>query len=1678
MDTSELIEKLLAGSISGIQLKDADDWPAWMDNTKAAAERRNVWQYINPDVDDKQLPISPKNRWYPKPEDFHDEGKIKVFKQLNPGQTFTEGDLSRAERREYSEELDKYNKRLEEYEKRLQEVMNIIRNTISESLKGRLSLVRDPRKALYILRTRFEKTPDAARIEVLRKWDRMKLYANLNSPSKVNEWCDKWISLYNRCQSLNAFDHPIIPIVNFIDVTSVYNEDFYISYDKKVKKGKDIDFTTMVDEFRDRKIFRPAMLGYQQNRRYKETTFYVQNKKSEHDENNSESGSNDDNNNSRRSRKGKNSNNNSEEASKRQKSCLICNLRHSTLKCWALNSDDAPDDWSLNQRVKDFIFKSLSKEENRRKIIELYEKHRSDVDIKSRINEFNMERPKERACMAMSFSSTSGNSQHSLYKSIVADNGSSCHITNDLSRLKNLRKALPTDGVFVGNTENRIEYWGELEAYCKMPNGSKATILMRDCAYVEGFHANIFSLQKAEDADIHFNGRKKLLEWGDGDVLCALEKHYGFYTIEFNEMSEEDMQMAASFATKFKRSAQPKVLVGSRDLWHQRMGHLNSIAVSKLAELSKGIEILEERDEHGVELKPKCIPCHLAEAPRQISRIPMPIASKPFDIVYFDMIILKSSAWNQQRYISHFYDAATKTHWAVHHLDKAGCVRAVLYMVNLFERQYNRKVKTLHTDGEKALLGGEFDYLNSYYGLHVNVTVPDTPEQNGPAERAGGVLMKRARALHLESGLPSYLEGEAIKASVYIVNRTPTTDANNIWFIPLQRLYDTLEIPRSVDMSNMYLYGCMAFYRRKVLTAHKLSPRAGIGYLVGYEAHNIWRLWNPKKQPKWSVFRARDVVFDESRKYQKDDPLLTADLRYSEPLPAKTGATHENPYNTVSLPFFVGLEEEEESNGFSGSTEPSNSANHQESVEVCDLEDQPQEGEVRSDENGNNAIQNDMQNAPLQESENAAIMQQDMPQVQSTNEITSSFEVTNDESVFEPLRQSDARTPPTSINEEASFHDKENTDFDLPGGFPRLPKGDLDNEDDYTTPTPNSPVESDHEEAQDDSFDHTLEGTPLHDDGDEIMEEAPLLSAIPMKRSSSRIAEREARNRTKIHRSNYAQLLDAKVENYRPFYIAISFAIRQARLIPPDMKNLHKRNIPKAPETWNELLRHPLRKQFEAAMQVEWDDLWKFGVFETVHIPKRKLIIPQRWVFAYKFDAEGHVMKFKARLVVRGDLQPSTGNDTAAATLAARVFRLMMALAAAWDLEIMQFDVQNAFIQGLMDEEVYVEFPNGYKAKNRALKLLRPLYGLRRSPRIWQKDISSKLAQYGLKQVPDEPCLWKNDYLIVIFFVDDVLVMHRKTIKARKEADKFVLYMETTYKIRREGDGAWFLNIRIIRDRKARKIWLVQDSYIDSLVKRYNLPILENYPTTPFQGRLDPAPDDYVPPRQDILLYQQLVGSYLYPTCMTRPDGSKAASMLATYLSKPSKAHIEAAKHAIQYLVGTKKRGIEFDGNKPKIAAFATDASYGDNPNRRSSEGYLMKLFGGPIDWRATKQRTVTTSTTEAELLAISEGAKQLIWWRRLFNSLNLHLYKDLSILCDNRQTVRLLVEKEPAFNTKLRHVDIHQHWLREKCQNGDINVEWIATDKQPADGLTKALSSAKHAAFVQHLGLIDTEAT
>lgn len=227
---------------------------------------------------------------------------------------------------------------------------------------------------------------------------------------------------------------------------------------------------------------------------------------------------------------------------------------------------------------------------------------------------------------------------------------------------------------------------------------------------------------------------------------------------------------------------------------------------------------------------------------------------------------------------------------------------------------------------------------------------------------------------------------------------------------------------------------------------------------------------------------------------------------------------------------------------------------------------------------------------------------------------------------------------------------------------------------------------------------------------------------------------------------------------------------------------------------------------------------------------------------------------------------------------------------------------------------------------------------------------------------------------------------------------------------------------------------------------------------------------------QEIFAYQQRVGSLNFAAVITRPDIANAASKLSQFLTNPSHHHTACANKTILYLGHTKDYSIEFDGHviDPRETFIASsDASFGNNPDTRQSlQGYVFKLFNGIIDWKASKQKTVTTSSTEAELLAISTTAKETIWWGRFFKSIEFDPGHEIVIQCDNTQIIRAFTSDTPKFTTKLRHVDIHQHWLRQEVQEKRINIRWTSSATILADGLTKSLPPQRHKEFIRLLGL------
>jgi hypothetical protein len=533
--------------------------------------------------------------------------------------------------------------------------------------------------------------------------------------------------------------------------------------------------------------------------------------------------------------------------------------------------------------------------------------------------------------------------------------------------------------------------------------------------------------------------------------------------------------------------------------------------------------------------------------------------------------------------------------------------------------------------------------------------------------------------------------------------------------------------------------------------------------------------------------------------------------------------------------------------------------------------------------------------------------------------------------------------------------------------------------------------------------------------------------------------------------------------------------ITASRAVPST--RLHQSTLPPPPKNYQEMVHHQYSLEFRAATEKEYNTLLRKGLYREINssnpASQANDILCLMWVYTYKFNADGYLKSFKARLVARGDLQ-STEEETYAATLAAQTFRAIIAIACTFDLEVRQFDVVAAYSNAELEQPLTAHLPEGFKQKGKCLQVIKALYGLQESALLWLQHLTSTLVSLGLRPVPGVSCLFVNDWLTVLFYVDDIIVAFHHSNEGH--ARTFESGLLSAYEITPLGNIDHFLGIRVLRDREDRKLYLVQDSYIAALEDQFGIDTTQKTPSTPLpQLMLFPNPGQAT--AKQIHGYQQKVGKLNYPAIISRPDIAQSVSKLSEFLQNPSQLHIEAANHMIRYLTGTKYRGILFDGNQQNQArAFvaSSDASFADNPTTRfSSQGYCFMLFGGLIHWKASKQKTVTTSSTEAELLALTLTGKEYIWWLRLFKAINVQI-EDPTLLCDNQQTLRLLQKDTPKLITKLKHVDIHQSWLRQEVQRGHINCEWVPTSQMVADGFTKLLTPQKHANFVRLLNIVD----
>lgn len=507
----------------------------------------------------------------------------------------------------------------------------------------------------------------------------------------------------------------------------------------------------------------------------------------------------------------------------------------------------------------------------------------------------------------------------------------------------------------------------------------------------------------------------------------------------------------------------------------------------------------------------------------------------------------------------------------------------------------------------------------------------------------------------------------------------------------------------------------------------------------------------------------------------------------------------------------------------------------------------------------------------------------------------------------------------------------------------------------------------------------------------------------------------------------------------------------------------------KLPTTLEEALSGSEAQHWHEAVQDEYNSFIKNKCWTLVDSPAGHKPVKCKWVFSKKRGLNGELLKYKARLVAKGYTQKYgvDYHETFSPVVRYSTIRILLALAAQYDMIVEHLDVKTAFLNGDLEELVYMEQPVGFVMKgheNKVYKLNKAIYGLKQSAKVWYKKINDVLTQkLQFKRLSSEPCVYiynhDDEFMIISLYVDDIMLFSVKTSKQRDVTKKKLM---EEFDMNDLGTAHHILGMKIEKTADGR-FTLDQSSYIKKILDKFNMSDCKAS-KTPLEVGIKLEKEDSAKCNFD---YRSLIGYLMYLSVCSRPDISHSVSYLSQFNNCYGESHCKAAKRILRYLKGTVEYCLVFQKRDMNIVGF-TDADWGANQlDRRSYTGYLFRLGNSIVSWESRKQRTVALSSTEAEYMAISDSCKEAMFLKSFILECTGIICKVL-LFNDNQSAQKL--SSNSVFHARSKHIDIRHHFVRDLVTKKQVNLEYVCTDDMLADVLTKPLTAEKHVKFVSQI--------
>ena len=488
------------------------------------------------------------------------------------------------------------------------------------------------------------------------------------------------------------------------------------------------------------------------------------------------------------------------------------------------------------------------------------------------------------------------------------------------------------------------------------------------------------------------------------------------------------------------------------------------------------------------------------------------------------------------------------------------------------------------------------------------------------------------------------------------------------------------------------------------------------------------------------------------------------------------------------------------------------------------------------------------------------------------------------------------------------------------------------------------------------------------------------------------------------------------------------------------------------PENYYDVLNHKDKDDWIKAMHDEMNSLKKNNTFDLVELPKGRKILKNKWVFKLK-QGDGNIVKHKARLVVKGFGQKKGIDFDEIFSPVVSSIRVVLGLAATLNLEIEQLDVKTAFLHGDLKEEIYMEQPEGFEEKGQehiVCKLRKSLYGLKQAPRQWYKRFDSFMVSQNFTKTNGDHCVYvrhfsEGNFIILLLYFDDMLIVGQDVDNIHKLKED----LSKSFDMKDLGHAKHILGMKITRNRECGKLWLSQEKYIERVLERFNMHNAKPV-STPLASHFKLCRKDCPHTEQEkeemsSIPYSSAIGSLMYAMVSTRPDIAHVVSVVSRYLSNMGKSHWVAVKSIFRYLRGTSKLCLCFGDSKQTLEGFSDADMAGDLDGRKSTSAYLFTFAGGAVSWQSKLQKCVALSTTEAEYIAATEAAKEMLWLKRFVSDLGLSQLTYV-IFCDSQSAIDL--SKNSMYHSRTKHIDLRFHWLRSAIKDQLLQLKKIHTDK------------------------------